>query len=105
MEFRRKIGEYYDPLKAIKKYVQKNGVPYFGFFAETFIAPPDSMGYGVEEDHLEAIEADSTLGDLQASPVGSDLFMENFEKYLNWPKLEICSKFHDDNCRQRRSPF
>jgi hypothetical protein len=79
----KEIGEYYDPLKAIKKYVQKNGVPYFGFFAETFIAPPDTMGYGVEEDHLDAIEADSTLGDLQASPVGSELFMENLEKYLD----------------------
>ncbi|WP_408641749.1 alpha-amylase family protein [Spirosoma rhododendri] len=31
---------YYDPLRAIKHYVQETGVPYFGFFAETFLAPP-----------------------------------------------------------------
>jgi hypothetical protein len=77
------IDAYYDPLKAIKNYVVKQGVKHFGFFAETFIAPPDTMGYGNEIDHLEAIEADSTLGDLQATPVGSDVFMTILEKYIN----------------------
>ncbi|WP_420147897.1 hypothetical protein, partial [Spirosoma sp.] len=60
------IDDYYDPLRAIKKYVQANGVPYFAFFAETFLAPPNTMGYGDECEHLQAIEADSTLGDLQS---------------------------------------
>ena len=77
------IGTYYDPLKYIKNYVQQKGKPYFGFFAETFLAPPDTMGYGDEVKHLEAIDADSTLGDLQAEPVGSELFMENFERYID----------------------
>lgn len=58
--------DYYDPLRAIKRYVQTNGVPYYAFFAETFLAPPDTMGYGSEPDHLDAIDADSTLGDLQS---------------------------------------
>jgi hypothetical protein len=63
--------------------VVKQGVKHFGFFAETFIAPPDTMGYGNEIDHLEAIEADSTLGDLQATPVGSEVFMTILEEYIN----------------------
>ena len=76
------IGAFYDPLKAIKNYVVKQGVKHFGFFAETFIAPPDTMGYGNEIDHLEAIDADSTLGDLQATPVGSEVFMTILEEYI-----------------------
>jgi hypothetical protein len=77
------IDAFYDPLKAIKKYIVNRGVKHFGFFAETFIAPPDTMGYGNEIDHLEAIEADSTLGDLQATPVGSEVFMTILEEYIN----------------------
>ncbi|MFD2569765.1 hypothetical protein ACFSUS_03915 [Spirosoma soli] len=75
------IDEYYDPLRAIKKYVQANGTPYYAFFAETFLAPPNTMGYGNELDHLEAIEADSTLGDLQSLVVGSDEFTRQFVQY------------------------
>ncbi len=75
------IGHYYDPLKAVKRYVQGNGVPHFGFFAETFLAPPDTMGYGVEPDHLDAIDADSTLGDLQSLVVGSPEFRRQLGLY------------------------
>jgi hypothetical protein len=78
--------EYYDPLRAIKKYVQGNGVPYYAFFAETFLAPPDTMGYGSEPDHLEAIEADSTLGDLQSMVVGSPEFKRQFGIYYQYLK-------------------
>ena len=80
------IDTYYDPLRAIKKYVQANGVPYYAFFAETFLAPPDTMGYGNELDHLEAIEADSTLGDLQSLVVGSDEFKRQFADYYTYRK-------------------
>jgi hypothetical protein len=76
--------KYYDPLLAIKKYVQQNGTPHFGFFAETFLVEPDFMGYGDELDHLEAIEADSTLGDLQASVVGSDDYNKKFRDYTKY---------------------
>jgi hypothetical protein len=72
---------YYDPLCAVKKYVQHHGTPHFAFYAETFIAPPDVMGYGNELDHLEAIQADATLGDLQSSVVGEPIFMERFAEY------------------------
>lgn len=75
------IGHYYDPLRFIKRYVRGNGVSHFAFFAETFLAPPDTMGYGNEDDHLDAIEADSTLGDLQSLVVGSDEFKAQFARY------------------------
>ena len=78
------VGHYYDPLKAIKRYVRGNGVPHFAFFAETFLAPPDTMGYGDELDHLEAIEADSTLGDLQSMVVGSVEFRRQFAAYADY---------------------
>jgi hypothetical protein len=77
------IDPYYDPLKAIKNYIIQKGVAHFGFFAETFLAPPNEMGYGNENDHLEAIEADSTLGDLQGSVVGSNDFMLKLSTYLH----------------------
>ncbi|MDZ7935597.1 MAG: hypothetical protein U5M51_11700 [Emticicia sp.] len=73
--------KYYDPLMAVKHYVQKQGVKHFAFFAETFLVDADFMGYGDENDHLEAIDADSTLGDLQSSVVGSVEFMQKFVKY------------------------
>lgn len=75
------IGHYYDPLRFIKRYVRGNGVAHFAFFAETFLAPPDTMGYGDEANHLDAIEADSTLGDLQSLVVGSDEFSRQFARY------------------------
>ena len=73
---------YYDPLRTIKHYVQAKGTPHFAFFAETFLAPPDTMAYGNEPDHLEAIEADSTLGDLQSMVVGSATFNKQLCTYL-----------------------
>lgn len=75
------IDAFYDPLRAVKTFIQKRGVKYFAFYAETFIAPPNVMGYGDELDHLEAINADATLGDLQASVVGSEEFSERFSLY------------------------
>jgi hypothetical protein len=75
-------SEFYDPLRTIKHYVQQQGVPHFGFFAETFLAPPDTMAYGDEVAHLAAIDADSTLGDLQSMVVGSGTFNEQLETYL-----------------------
>ncbi|MEM6321056.1 MAG: hypothetical protein AAF960_25550 [Bacteroidota bacterium] len=71
---------YYDPHRAIKQHIQQS-VPYFGYFAETFLAPPNTMAYGAEEDHLELSAADTTLGDLQSMPVGSPKFMHFFFRY------------------------
>jgi hypothetical protein len=72
---------FYDPLSAVKKYIQRRGTPHFAFYAETFIAPPNVMGYGDEFDHLEAIHADATLGDLQAAVIDSPEFQERFTLY------------------------
>lgn len=74
---------YYDILGAVKTYINEQGVPYFGYFAETFLVPPNTMGYGDEVAHLVASNADSTLGDLQSSIVGSDEFIGLFRKYLD----------------------
>ena len=76
------IDEYYDVLKYIKLYISKN-LPYFGSFAETFLAPAGEMAYGDEVEHLEASDADSTLGDLQSMVVGSPRFLEEFKRYLD----------------------
>ena len=74
--------EYYDVLKYIKLYISKD-LPYFGSFAETFLAPAGEMAYGDEVEHLEASDADSTLGDLQSMVVGSPRFLGEFKRYLD----------------------
>ncbi|HRI59971.1 MAG TPA: hypothetical protein PK228_09620, partial [Saprospiraceae bacterium] len=72
--------EYYDLLGAVKQTVLREK-PWFGYFAESFLAPPGEMAYGDECDHLEASYADTTLGDLQSEPVGTDKFMQIFSQY------------------------
>jgi hypothetical protein len=80
------LAHFYDPLRAIKKHIQEGGMPYYAFFAETFLAPPNTMGYGNELDHLEAIDADSTLGDLQSLAVGANEFKTQFSHYYDYLK-------------------
>ena len=87
----RKIDRYYDILGAVKQYVQHvNNAPSFGYFAETFLAPRDIFGYGEEMDHLEAADADATLGDLQSTCVGSPVFLQRFRQYLDWVDTRGC---------------
>ena len=77
-----RVDEHYDILKAVRSRIrEKNRAPYFGYFAETFIAPRNIMAYGDEIDHLEACDAEVTLGDLQSVPVGSDDFMGRLRRY------------------------
>ena len=71
---------YYDLLGAVKLAIAKE-TPYFGYFAESFMAPPGEMAYGDEIDHLEASFAETTLGDLQSEPVGTDIFVKEFARY------------------------
>ena len=74
--------EYYDLLGAVAGHIREvNGAPYFGYFAETFIAPPGIMAYGDEIDHLEASRADVTLGDLQSRRVDSPEFVQQLRLY------------------------
>jgi hypothetical protein len=76
------IDDHYDILRAVKNYIQQDkGVRYFGYFAETFLAPRNIMVYGDEVDHLEASEADTTLGDLQSTCVGSPEFLRRWRWY------------------------
>ena len=79
------VDDYYDIHRAIKRQVR--GVkPWFGYFAESFVAPPDYMGYGDEVAHLVASEADTTLGNLQSSVVGSPEFLADFAQYVRVAK-------------------
>jgi hypothetical protein len=76
------VDEYYDILRAVKNHIQgEKGVSHFGYFAETFLAARNVMVYGDEVDHLEASDADTTLGDLQSTCVGSPLFLLRFRQY------------------------
>ncbi|MCU0469791.1 MAG: hypothetical protein MUF58_14425 [Arcicella sp.] len=71
---------YYDIHKYIKNAIRQ-AKPYFGYFAESFLAPPNTMAYGVEEDHLEGSDTDTTLGDLQSMVVGTNQFVSEFARY------------------------
>jgi hypothetical protein len=86
------IDAYYDPLGAVKRYIRERiGAPYFGYFAESFLAPRDSMGYGEEIDHLEASQADATLGDLQSSSLGSPEFLQRLRYYRDLLETRGCA--------------
>ncbi|MEM6700548.1 MAG: hypothetical protein AAF599_19240, partial [Bacteroidota bacterium] len=76
----KQADQYYDIHKNIKNHIQQF-VPYFAYFAETFLAPPNEMGYGDEVEHLLLSDADSTLGDLQSMVVGSQRFLSEFSRY------------------------
>jgi hypothetical protein len=80
---------YYDIHKYIKHAIQREK-PSFGYFAESFLAPPNTMAYGVEEDHLEGSDTDTTLGDLQSMVVGTERFISEFARYH---KLLVTRKF------------
>ena len=85
------LDEYYDILGAVKNHIQAQGAPYFGYFAETFIGPPNIFGYGDEMDHLEAAQAETTLGDLQSTIVGSIEFLQRFRAYDDMRETRLCT--------------
>ncbi|MBC8159839.1 MAG: hypothetical protein H7Z42_01355 [Roseiflexaceae bacterium] len=85
------FDEYYDILGAVKQYIAEGGAPFFGYFAETFLAPRDVMAYGEEIDHLEAAEADTTLGDLQATVLGSAEFLRRLRAYDDLRTTRQCT--------------
>ncbi len=73
---------YYDIHRAVLRRIRMEK-PYFAYFAETFLAPPGTMAFGSEEDHLDLSEADATLGDLQSMVMGEPQFLQNFRLYLD----------------------
>jgi hypothetical protein len=76
------IDDTYDILRAVKRYIRdERGVRHFGYFAETFLAARNVMVCGDEVDHLEASDADATLGDLQSTSVGSHEFLQKWRQY------------------------
>ncbi len=77
-----RAGASYDILGSVQEAISRRSkVPWFGYFAETFLAPPDVMAYGDEVDHLEASGADVTLGDLQSVPPESAEFLQRLRRY------------------------
>ena len=82
--------QWYDLLGAVKQTVART-VPQFAYFAESFLAPPDTMAYGDECDHLEASLADSTLGNLQSEPIGSQEFISEFARYRELLETRKCA--------------
>lgn len=72
--------DFYDIHRYIKAHVRREK-PWFGYFAESFLAPPNVMAYGDEPDHLEASHADVTLGDLQSQVVGTSEFLAELAHY------------------------
>ena len=85
------IDSYYDLLGAVKQYVRNHGAAHFGYFAETFLGPRDVFGYGEEIDHLEAASAESTLGDLQSTVLGSTQFLQRFRYYDDLRTTRLCT--------------
>ncbi len=77
-----RLDEHYDILGAVKSHIRR-GVPWFGYFAESFLPARDVFGYGEELDHLDASLVDATLGDLQSTVVGSAEFLRRFRRYLD----------------------
>ncbi len=78
------VDEHYDILRAVKEHIQQaHDAPWFGYFAESFLPARDVFQFGEELDHLEASLADTTLGDLQSTVVGSAEFLRRFRRYLD----------------------
>jgi hypothetical protein len=76
------IDAHYDLLQAVKRYIRdENGAHRFAYYAESFVAPAGVMSYGDEADHLEASEADVTLGNLQSMSVSDPLFTSELARY------------------------
>ncbi|MEM6394864.1 MAG: hypothetical protein AAF741_00855 [Bacteroidota bacterium] len=72
--------EYYDLLAFVKQHIQKS-TPYFAYYAESFLAPDNYMGYGNEVAHLEASQAEVALGNLQSMVPGSETFLYELDRY------------------------
>jgi hypothetical protein len=76
------VDSSYDILGSVREAIaRRSQVPWFGYFAETFMAPPNVMAYGDEVDHLEASGAGVTLGDLQSVPPESAEFLQRLRRY------------------------
>jgi len=80
-------GSQYDILCFVKESIVNNQCPWFGYYAESFLAPDNVMAYGSEADHLEASKADVVLGDLQSTVVGEKEFMDRLQQTLEYAEM------------------
>ena len=86
------IDRHYDILGAVRDAIRdERAVASFGYLAESFLAPPGTMAYGDEMDHLEAAGADAALGDLQSTTVGSTEFSARLRRYLDYQVTRSCT--------------
>lgn len=86
------VDNRYDILSAVRDEIRdRRGVRSFGYLAESFLAPPGTMAYGDEMDHLEVAGADTALGDLQSTPVDSPEFSARFRRYLDYQATRSCT--------------
>ena len=86
------IDDRYDILSAVRDEIRDGrGIRSFGYLAESFLAPPGTMAFGDEMDHLEAAGADTALGDLQSTAVGSPEFSARFSRYLDYQATRTCT--------------
>ncbi len=86
------IDAHYDILGAVRDEIcEVRGVRSFGYLAESFLAPPGTMAYGDEMDHLEAAGANAALGDLQSVAVGSPEFSARLRRYLDYQATRTCT--------------
>lgn len=76
-----RVDDRYDILGAVAAKVRADGLPSFGFLAESFLAGPGFMAYGDEADHLEAAGADTALGDLQSVALDHPAFVQRLRWY------------------------
>jgi hypothetical protein len=87
----RIIGPY-DIHGEVKRRIREgSGVPWFGSFAEAFLAPRDTMAYGEEMDHLELADADVALGDLQSVAVTDAAFLRTLRRYRDLLETRRCA--------------
>ncbi len=77
-----RIDATYDPLAYVKRRVREHR-PSFAYFAESFLSPPGVMAYGDEVEHLEASEAEVTLGDLQSVAIDAPEFLPRLRRYYD----------------------
>ena len=96
------VDEFYDPLGFVRRQIAA-AQPDFAYFAESFLAPANTMAYGNELDHLEASGAEVTLGNLQSHPVHSHEYRSLLARYATiaatrsvTPSLTVMTGDKDD---------
>lgn len=78
----KEADEFYSIHQSVRNFIQKEK-PYFGYLAESFLASDGQMAYGNEIAHLELSNADSVIGSLNKTKVGTPLFLKNLRRFID----------------------